>query len=243
MERATDAAMISVLCLMLALSSCVIEAAVAYVLIAVVMVCAMLLISNSGARAVAVLLFTVGCAIAPGMCAFTPLAAYACLCQRSMIVRAAWLIPLCVACAISEWRVSCTIAVLCAIACVLAVRTVRSEAERRGMRAVRDGLREQAIELIDSNRLLKEELEAGGVAGDIQRADAARNAECCASVFADLTDREQAVVGLIAEGLDNREIAGNLYLSEGTVRNHISAILQKKHLKNRTQIAIMYYRG
>lgn len=59
---------------------------------------------------------------------------------------------------------------------------------------------------------------------------------------ADLTERERDIAGLIAEGLDNREIAGALYLSEGTVRNHISAILQKCALKNRTQIAIAWWR-
>ncbi|HIY82335.1 response regulator [Rubneribacter sp.] len=53
-----------------------------------------------------------------------------------------------------------------------------------------------------------------------------------------LTDRERAVAELVAEGLDNREIAARLYLSEGTVRNHISACLQKLGLKNRTQLAI-----
>lgn len=58
----------------------------------------------------------------------------------------------------------------------------------------------------------------------------------------DLTEREHAVVELVAEGLDNREIAGRLFLSEGTVRNHISTILQKLALKNRTQLAIYYYR-
>lgn len=57
-----------------------------------------------------------------------------------------------------------------------------------------------------------------------------------------LTERERAVVELVAEGLDNREIAAELFLSEGTVRNHISAILQKLDLKNRTQLAISYYR-
>ena len=45
-----------------------------------------------------------------------------------------------------------------------------------------------------------------------------------------------------AEGLDNKEIAARLYLSEGTVRNHISAILQKLDLKNRTQLVVRYYR-
>ena len=42
-----------------------------------------------------------------------------------------------------------------------------------------------------------------------------------------LTERESAIVELVAEGLDNKEIAARLYLSEGTVRNHISAILRE----------------
>lgn len=57
-----------------------------------------------------------------------------------------------------------------------------------------------------------------------------------------LTEREAAIVELVAEGLDNKEIAARLYLSEGTVRNHISAILQKLDLKNRTQLVVRYYR-
>ena len=63
------------------------------------------------------------------------------------------------------------------------------------------------------------------------------------SVLGVLTERERAIVELVAEGLDNREIAARLYLSEGTVRNHMSAILQKLGLKNRTQLAVCYYRG
>ena len=57
-----------------------------------------------------------------------------------------------------------------------------------------------------------------------------------------LTEREIEVVELVAQGLDNREIAAKLFMGEGTVRNHISAILQKLDLRNRTQIAVMYYR-
>ena len=63
------------------------------------------------------------------------------------------------------------------------------------------------------------------------------------SVLGVLTERERAIVELVAEGLDNREIAARLYLSEGTVRNHISTILQKLSCKNRTQLAVYYYRG
>ena len=58
-----------------------------------------------------------------------------------------------------------------------------------------------------------------------------------------LTDREFEVAELIARGLDNKEIAAAAYMGEGTVRNHISSILAKMGLRNRTQIAIAYLRG
>ena len=61
--------------------------------------------------------------------------------------------------------------------------------------------------------------------------------------FACLTEREYEVARLVAEGLDNREIAATAYLSEGTVRNNISSILSKMSLKNRTQIAVAYYKS
>ena len=56
-----------------------------------------------------------------------------------------------------------------------------------------------------------------------------------------LTEKEFQIVELIAEGLSNKEIAQRLYLSEGTVRNGISVILEKLNLRGRTQIAICYY--
>lgn len=56
--------------------------------------------------------------------------------------------------------------------------------------------------------------------------------------FAHLTDREHDIVELVAEGLDNREIAAELFLSEGTVRNRISDILAKTNISNRTKLAI-----
>jgi DNA-binding NarL/FixJ family response regulator len=56
-----------------------------------------------------------------------------------------------------------------------------------------------------------------------------------------LTEREAEVVAAVASGLDNKEIAQRLFISEGTVRNHVSVILQKLGLKNRTQLAVRYY--
>lgn len=53
-----------------------------------------------------------------------------------------------------------------------------------------------------------------------------------------LTERELEIVRLIVYGKNNKEIASNLYLSEGSVRNLISAILAKLNLKDRTQAAV-----
>lgn len=52
---------------------------------------------------------------------------------------------------------------------------------------------------------------------------------------------EQEMIQLVAEGLSNREIAAQLYLSEGTVRNYLSGIFEKLAVRDRTQLAIFYY--
>ena len=57
-----------------------------------------------------------------------------------------------------------------------------------------------------------------------------------------LTDKEFEIVSLVAEGLNNREIARHLCLGEGTVRNYLSIILEKLNLRDRTQLAVFYYR-
>jgi len=53
-----------------------------------------------------------------------------------------------------------------------------------------------------------------------------------------LTEREKEICRLVAEGKNNREIADELYLSEGTVKNHITKVLMKLDLRDRTQIAV-----
>jgi DNA-binding NarL/FixJ family response regulator len=63
------------------------------------------------------------------------------------------------------------------------------------------------------------------------------------TVFRDLTERELEVTGLVAQGLSNKEIGEALFISDGTVRNHISSILDKTRLEHRTQIAIAYLAG
>ncbi|HET60196.1 MAG TPA: response regulator transcription factor [Chloroflexi bacterium] len=57
-----------------------------------------------------------------------------------------------------------------------------------------------------------------------------------------LSEREREILKLIAQGLNNRAIAEKLYLSEGTVRNYVSAILAKLEVSDRTQAAIIALR-
>ncbi len=59
----------------------------------------------------------------------------------------------------------------------------------------------------------------------------------------DISDKEFAVIQLVAEGYSNKEIAGKLFLSEGTVRNYLSTILEKLDLRDRTQLAIFYLKN
>lgn len=54
----------------------------------------------------------------------------------------------------------------------------------------------------------------------------------------EFTERERDVIKLVAQGYDNKEIAAQLFLAEGTVRNQISKLLEKVDLKDRTQLAI-----
>ena len=59
----------------------------------------------------------------------------------------------------------------------------------------------------------------------------------------DISKKEQSIIVLVAEGLSNKEIAERLYLSEGTVRNYISVVLEKLALRDRTQLAVFYYKN
>lgn len=62
-----------------------------------------------------------------------------------------------------------------------------------------------------------------------------------ASSTYDLTERELTIIELVAKGLNNKELADTLFLSEGTIRNYLSTLLNKLDLRDRTQLAIFYY--
>ena len=56
-----------------------------------------------------------------------------------------------------------------------------------------------------------------------------------------LTPREYDIARLVAQGLSNKEIAAELFLSEGTVRNNLVIIMEKMEVSNRTQLGINFY--
>ena len=57
------------------------------------------------------------------------------------------------------------------------------------------------------------------------------------------SQRELEIIAAVADGLSNKEIAAKLFLSEGTVKNYISNILEKGGLDHRTQLAVYYLTG
>ncbi|WP_026733660.1 response regulator [Fischerella sp. PCC 9605] len=67
---------------------------------------------------------------------------------------------------------------------------------------------------------------------------AANNSPPLPPSLAELTPREKDVLRLIATGATNKEIAQQLYISEGTVKNHVTNILNRLNLRDRTQAAI-----
>ncbi|MEY8561988.1 response regulator transcription factor [Eggerthellaceae bacterium 3-80] len=109
---------------------------------------------------------------------------------------------------------------LCGLATLLAIRDIRSISELAGLRFAYDDARERYL--------------------NMQRNTPTPTKPDC-DYFSNLTKRELAIVRLVAQGKDNHEIATELFLSEGTVRNHISSVLAKKNLSNRTQLAVAYY--
>lgn len=61
-------------------------------------------------------------------------------------------------------------------------------------------------------------------------------------LLAELTEREREVLACLATGLSNREIAERLFLTEGTVKNHVSNVIAKLGLRDRTQAALFAVR-
>ena len=81
-----------------------------------------------------------------------------------------------------------------------------------------------------------------GVLADLARAKKGPAPDPEATKIATLTNREREVVGLVGEGLRNREIADRLFISETTVRHHLTSIFSKLEVSDRVELLIYAYR-
>jgi DNA-binding NarL/FixJ family response regulator len=106
---------------------------------------------------------------------------------------------------------------------------------------LKDTPREKLIEAIQETAAGKTPVDPN-VAGKLFAQMSQGAAPPDTSIARDLSERELEVLGLLARGMTNAEIAERLYLSEGTVRNYVSAILAKLGVADRTQAAVLALR-
>ena len=226
-------------------------------LVATSLLCAAFLVKGPRMGAAMAVVAVVLCAAVPGAAPFLPVAAYLCMVQPWWAVRvlwaAAWLWLVC--CGVDAVT-ACELAAACLVVSALAVRTVRTETLLRGLQSARDDMSERLVMLrqeraAGASAVVSEAEGLGGcsVAGSVPGAVAPvseaavpenESSELPPECLRLLTQRELSIARLIAEGCTNRQIAAQLFLSEGTVRNHVSSILQKTHAENRTQVAMLF---
>jgi len=99
----------------------------------------------------------------------------------------------------------------------------------------------QAITKVRAGEVWLEPTMIARVLGDLTRPQPAPQASEEAIKIARLTEREREVITLVGEGLRNRHIAERLYISEATVRHHLTAIFAKLDVSDRFELAIYAY--
>lgn len=222
--------------------------------------------ARSGWRSLAPVFFCALSAVVPEGLFFVPAATYE-LCRfirDPLPWRAAPLaVPIPFACAAAVHHVPAGAIVLSAALCALAsMRTSALLAQRDLRHRAWDEYRERELVEVEG-RLVRGRVDFDSrVTGAADRPDGTSAADAepahaamlphlaalstdgrCRAAFSQLTDREYEVVALIAEGLDNHEIAAAAFISEGTARNRISSSLQKTGYKNRTQLAVAWWQA
>lgn len=197
-------------------------------------------------RVLAPLAYSAFALVVPAGCMFLPLALYDAVraVHQPGLVRAVSAAPL------VSWGCSAArgalpmpaafaVAALMGLSALISLRTNRMLARREVLNRTRDDLTLRARMLLQRTHALEDEL------ASVQH-KAVHEPECAdvrPAAFSCLTEREFEIVRLVADGLENREIAATAFMSEGTVRNHVSTILSKLQFKNRTQLAIEYWRA
>ena len=100
----------------------------------------------------------------------------------------------------------------------------------------------KAIEKVHEGEVWLDRAMVANVVGQRSRFREIKKDDPEAAKIATLTEREREVVALIGEGLRNRQIADRLFISEGTVRNHLTTVFNKLEVSDRFELLIFSYR-
>ena len=100
----------------------------------------------------------------------------------------------------------------------------------------------KAIEKVHDGEVWLDRSLTASVLSEMSHADHTRKAAPEAAKIESLTSREREIVGHVSEGLKNKQIADRLFISEATVRNHLTSILSKLDLSDRFELALYAYR-
>lgn len=100
----------------------------------------------------------------------------------------------------------------------------------------------KAIEKVHAGEVWIDRAMMGNLLSKLSAASAAKKSDPEAEKVATLTEREREVVALIGEGLKNKQIANRLFISETTVRHHLTSIFDKLDVADRLELIIYAYR-
>ena len=207
--------------------------------------------SSCGWRAVLPAAYCVIAVAVPAGVFFVPAALYELM--RSVREPLPWKVAPAVALAARDGAAPALLLVVAvaALAALLSMRTCALTAQRDLTRRTRDDLFERELCVRDALAAGRTATGDPGVTDDGAAAGGGVVAGASAAAaeldarprgFECLTEREYEIVRLVVEGLDNHEIAAEAFISEGTVRNRISSVLSKTGYKNRTQLAVAWWR-
>jgi two-component system nitrate/nitrite response regulator NarL len=101
----------------------------------------------------------------------------------------------------------------------------------------------KAVQKVHAGEVWLERAMMATVLGEMSRAYDGRKTDLPSSQIATLTDREHQVVGLIGEGLKNKQIAARLFISETTVRHHLTSIFDKLNVADRCELVVYAFRN
>lgn len=101
----------------------------------------------------------------------------------------------------------------------------------------------RAIERVHAGEVWLDRSLTASVLSEISNVDRTGKPDPEAKKIESLTTREREIVGLVCEGLKNKQIGDRLFISEATVRNHLTSILSKLELSDRFELALYAYRN